>query len=968
MKTLFTIWAISITNLMYAQFSSPINLTVGSNQIQELLKHKVFDLDEDGKADIVQLDSDKIRWQKNLGNGNFQYWQEILIPDLTSNAIFAPMNPFGRFDIVYHDGKIVYVVKNLGNSTFSQKKLIASIPDSLQYLSFSEYNSNVGFGDINKDGKTDLYLTGLYMQPCIVPTLFFQILSQQNGTFNMVFASPFEYFGSDNNFSKVSKESYFLNNQLDLMFIADKQAYRITNDSNLYAPIALPAAQVGWQNQVVGIGNLVGDPLPDLLIRIGENMSNSYKLAILKNLGGQFSAPIILYTSDGDAYAIDYQIKDLDKDGLNDIVSFEDGKLSWLKGLGNQAFSSPVTIDQNLDFSEILNCSDLTGDGKNDILLKINNPYRIRLFKSEFDSTSFVYGKVAFDQNQNCLQDENIFFQNPQIISFQPGNHFALSFLGNSYGMFLKRGNYITKLETPVQSQFFNLDSICYQNGQMLLVDSIQRRFSKNISLQGTACAFLKLNVLPGSRVPCRTSTTVINISNEGLQTATNVKIRLKLPQFANYKNAFGFPTNSYAFDFTTNEHTWTLQSLQYQTNSTLTVMDSTSCLPELQGLIQCTEASVTYQNGCNPLIPEWDGSDLRPSTVCVPNKIGFKIKNNGSSMADSSRIQIFQNQLLVAERKLKINANQEAYFEMPDAGLPTSMVVSQRPFHPYGQQYSVISDCGTVNALNSFYRNQYFHFPPEKVRVCEVIRTSFDPNDKQVMPLGRGNEGFVENGTRLKYKIRFQNKGTAPAYFVQVRDTLSNFLDVTTIADISSSHQTALRKIEIEGNDQHQVLVFTFPSIFLPDSASNSVWSQGFVSFSIKSKSNLNQLTRIENRASIYFDINSPVVTNVTLNTINDSIPIGPEVILGIKTSHQSKNGISIYPNPVSDGEIQILVKGEFSLDKMDIQMFDLLGSKVKEVKLIDGNLVIKSVPAGVYILKIRSNNTEFFERLIVQ
>ena len=98
-----------------------------------------------------------------------------------------------------------------------------------------------------------------------------------------------------------------------------------------------------------------------------------------------------------------------------------------------------------------------------------------------------------------------------------------------------------------------------------------------------------------------------------------------------------------------------------------------------------------------------------------------------------------------------------------------------------------------------------------------------------------------------MVYILRFQNLGTAPAFDVVIRDTLSEHFDISSIRPGVASHDYTFH---LEGNG---VAVFTFENINLPDSTSNPEGSQGFVTFSIRQNEDLPLGTVIKNDAAIY-------------------------------------------------------------------------------------------------------------------
>ncbi len=147
----------------------------------------------------------------------------------------------------------------------------------------------------------------------------------------------------------------------------------------------------------------------------------------------------------------------------------------------------------------------------------------------------------------------------------------------------------------------------------------------------------------------------------------------------------------------------------------------------------------------------------------------------------------------------------------------------------------------------------------------CFTVHASFDPNEMEVYP----PEGKITptDPQWLTYTVHFQNTGTDTALNVSIADTLSNNLDISSFQLIGYSSKV-VAQIFPSG-----LVKFTFPGIYLPDSATNEARSKGFVQYKVKLKPNLTSGTQVENGAYIYFDFNSPVATNHVINTICNSI-----------------------------------------------------------------------------------------------
>jgi uncharacterized repeat protein (TIGR01451 family) len=145
------------------------------------------------------------------------------------------------------------------------------------------------------------------------------------------------------------------------------------------------------------------------------------------------------------------------------------------------------------------------------------------------------------------------------------------------------------------------------------------------------------------------------------------------------------------------------------------------------------------------------------------------------------------------------------------------------------------------------------------------VVTCSCDPNDKNVFPTGVGAQHITPPNTELSFTINFQNTGNDTAFNVTIADTLDPDLDWSSFQIQSSTHPVFAQM------DNNGVVTFTFENIFLPDSNVDEPGSHGAVVYTIRTDSLLPDPTEITNTSYIYFDWNSAVVTNTTLNTISE-------------------------------------------------------------------------------------------------
>lgn len=222
------------------------------------------------------------------------------------------------------------------------------------------------------------------------------------------------------------------------------------------------------------------------------------------------------------------------------------------------------------------------------------------------------------------------------------------------------------------------------------------------------------------------------------------------------------------------------------------------------------------------------------------------------------------------------------------------------------------------------------------------TVLNSYDPNDKQCH-LPTNIDPFEQEN--LGYTVRFQNDGNYPALNVEIRDTISTELDLSTFRLIASKHPVSYT---IHPNSRE--IVFRFSGIQLLPSQEDLEGSQGYVTYSIKENTNLPLNSVIENTAYIYFDFNPAIITNTTFN-INGFV--------GLATAEQEE--ITLYPNPTNDG---FYIKG---LPQGVVTIYSISGQYIKHQKFdAQTKIDLSEMEPGVYLVQIEGKGVAYILKKI--
>jgi uncharacterized repeat protein (TIGR01451 family) len=467
-----------------------------------------------------------------------------------------------------------------------------------------------------------------------------------------------------------------------------------------------------------------------------------------------------------------------------------------------------------------------------------------------------------------------------------------------------------------------------------------------NLPLQAVEpCQDMRMDLAAGELNWCSPNNYVtLYYANKGTVEATNAYVELQLEPHLTI-NSFNVPYADLGADL----YRFDLGTVGVGVSGYIFLTIGVDCSATI-GATPCLTATIFPNEPCPSAInADWSGASLRVTSQCDGNEVKFVIENVGTAdMTTPLGYVIIEDAVMFMDvpndPPLPQGGTKE--INLPANGSTWRIEVAQEPLHPGQSMPSLaLEGCesfGSMGFVNMFPPNDGDSFVDIE---CITISAAYDPNDKQGLPLGVGENHLIRPGTDIEYMIRFQNTGTDTAETVVIRDTLDQWLDPLSIEPGAASHPY---RFDYFGEGSQ--IKFTFENIMLLDSNLNEPASHGFVKFRVKHRPGIPLGTDIHNQAAIYFDYNPPIFTNTTQHRIG-------EIFLLESTSEPGYEylNLTVKPNPVV-GQATIMVEGGDDLDGLQASLFDALGRPVVNlIKTYDGFLLDRGgLPSGIYFVRV--------------
>ncbi len=582
-------------------------------------------------------------------------------------------------------------------------------------------------------------------------------------------------------------------------------------------------------------------------------------------------------------------------------------------------------------------------------------PARSRVYLIKTDAagnttTMQIKGNVYQDMNQNCVQDiGDQGIQQYVVEATGPYNYIEFTDANGDYAMdIIDTGQYTVRVYNQTYWDSANCSYNSFSTHLGAYYDTVTVDFARAASLD---CELMTVDVSTPILRRCFDNVYTVTYCNTGTEDALNAYVEVEFDD--------DFQVNSSDIPWNTpqvgNLYVFDLGTVPYNSCGSFeihTTLDP-NCDTTVIGQTHCVAAHIYPDSSCFPVDPNWDGASIRVDAECINgDSILFTIENVGTGdMIGPLNYYVVEDNIMLYNNTYQLNSGQLFQFYQPTHGGATyRLTAEQSPGHPWSDDPVTvfIEGCTSQSTFNLGFVTPFSNSDEEPFLSidCQENIGSYDPNDKRVFPAGYGPSHYITVDDRLNYHIRFQNTGTDTAFTVVILDTLSPYVNITTLVPGTSSHPYVM---DVVGNN---VLRFTFNNILLPDSFVNEPASHGFVKFSIEQQPNNPLGTVIENSAAIYFDFNEPVITNTAFSTIGEDF-----IEVSVDERWKDRLTIEVYPNPFVERAMFNLSE---QFEDLNFEVYNLMGAQVRtqhfdRVKQFE--FYREGLPAGVYLFQLSSD-----------
>jgi len=663
----------------------------------------------------------------------------------------------------------------------------------------------------------------------------------------------------------------------------------------------------------------------------------------IDNIGNE-----IIELDDGSLVAVGFAFKDLeDSDVL--VIGFDaDGNKQWhsLVGeQGNQDFGESIASTQDGGYL-------VTGyNGKS--FNFINDLILIKLDQSGNVVTNQISGTVKYKVEGCNGPDSTAIALDDWLVIAESADetYFITTDTNGFYSVIVDTGTYTIQVLPPN-----NLWDVCEPEIHIVALNEFYDTTEINFGVTaGVDCPAMQVDVTTPFIVNCLNAVYSLSYCNLGPAVGEGAYVEVQLDEELTFISSSIAP------------------SAQDGSMLTFSLGDVAS--------MECGEFTITAQMACEGIIAGQAtlvSAHIYPDTICVGNDdwsgasvevsgdcdtetgtLNFRIRNVGSANMIRPRTYfVVEDQIMFRTEQFQLEQTEERVIPLQSLDGPTyRLIAEQEEGHP-GNSYPTIAIEGCVADGEPFNVGMITQFPEDEGDNFQAVDV------QEVLPIGSGvlmrgypkgyQDSIIDQNTEIEYTIIFENTGSEIIDRVVIRDTMSSFLDASSIVLGASSHPY---EFEIYNDG---ILKITFDEIQLqPDGSTEEANSRGFVQFRIAQKPINDVGIVIENGATVYFDYHAPQPTNVVRHTVGCSDIVNTGCIISdVNPEPGNPNGatIKVSPNPFFESTSFEIIGTVF--DAVEFRLYDVTGKLIRTDRFRGNNYDFyrRSLPGGLYLYRMES------------
>lgn len=483
-------------------------------------------------------------------------------------------------------------------------------------------------------------------------------------------------------------------------------------------------------------------------------------------------------------------------------------------------------------------------------------------------------------------------------------------------------------------------------------------------------CPLLEVTSSATPAIQCDTQRITVSYGNTGTDTAEGASIELVLDANLTYLSSDIAPVEQ-------NENTliFDIGDLAPSTEGTIDITVRVACNDIVAGQAISSRTTIFPLIECAPVSDDWDGSSIVVTSRCDRLEgLSFTITNIGDNPMEQTNNYVIVEDIILREQgtfMLESMSSKVVDINIPAGEVSTyRLIAEQSEGHP-GNLFptAVVEGCQTNNNDNAGFTTGYVgQFPDNDGNLnIDILTQEVVALDEgaalQLMAYPRGyQDSIIIPKTDIEYTVFFALPGNDSYERVVIRDTLPELLDFNSLEMGAASHPYDF--VLYQGG----ILKITFDSIRIFSGGgtgeAEAVTQRGYVSYRLSQKPNTTVGSVIRNRAAVYFDYASPMLSEEVRHVVgcNDLYNENGCLLTTADRNLPRAVGVNIKtsPNPTSE-RTTVQITGWKALNtEFNFQLYDAAGRKVFR-KAFRGNwfeFLRPQVAAGNYFYEIHSGD----------